>query len=151
MIVFIPHSADILLLNKVQKKILASLNRERTDWYPVFPLWAVPDENNTNKDSASVRGTILDLIINAPIINESLIYFPVELNMKNGNTLKGKIYAGKKRQAAASPRDIYTDSVLQTTFPIICRIFRAADAEFTSISGNDSEWKVLKSFWIKTK
>ncbi|MCK9169838.1 MAG: hypothetical protein M0P01_05435 [Treponema sp.] len=151
MIVFIPHPAEALLLNKVQKKILMSLNRERTNWYPVFPLWAVPDENDADMDASNARSTISALIIAAPEISENRIYFPVEINIKNGNTIKGKIYAGKRRTAAPSPRDISADSDLQTTFPITCRIFRAADAEFKSVSENDSEWKVLKSFWIKTK
>jgi hypothetical protein len=151
MIVFIPHPAEVLLLNRIQKKILTSLNKNQTDWYPSFPLWVIPDENNTGQDAASLRGTILALIIYAPVIKQNLLYFPVELNMKNGNTLKGKICAGKTRQAAASEHTICIDSVLQTTFPIACRIFRAADAEFTFISGNDSEWKVMKSYWIKIK
>lgn len=152
MIVFIPHPAEALLLSRAQKNILSSLNEKDVCWYPCFPLWVVPGETDTEQDAASFRSTASALTIYAPEISGSMLYFPAELNMKNGNTLKGKVCAGKKRDAAAPQNDAPAGGhIPPAVFPLVCRIFRAADAQFTQFSKNGREWQVTRSFWIRSK
>jgi hypothetical protein len=153
MIVLIPHPSECLLLSKTQKTVLASLNKKGIFWYPCFPLWVELDENDTVSDAADFRRTVLSLTLYAPQINGTMFFFPAELKLKNGSILKGKIGAGKKSgmNPAGKDNSPTDETALQTDFPHVCRIFRAAEAQFTSISKNGCEWKVMQSFWIKNR
>ncbi|HAH63661.1 MAG TPA: hypothetical protein DCL73_16370, partial [Treponema sp.] len=142
---------------RAQKAVLASLNEKRVCWYPCFPLWVVPGDTGAEADAASFRSTASALTIYAPEISGNRLYFPAELNMKNGETLKGKICAGKKQDEDAPQNDmpageyIPENHIMPAAFPLVCRIFRAADAQFTPISADCREWRVARSFWIKNK
>lgn len=152
MVVFIPHPAEALLLSRIQKKILFSLNEKNCCWTPCFPLWMIPDENGANLKAASFRGKTRTLTIYAPAVNGARLYFPAELIMNDGEKITGKIRAGKKQNATAPQEDEPAgEHILEGEFPLVCGIYRAADAQITQFLKNGFKWQVEQSFWIKNK
>jgi hypothetical protein len=153
MIVFIPHPAEELILVKTQKALIAALNKKEPLWYPEFPLWVIPVVQQETTGAASFKNAVLSLTINMPEKNSSTVFFPVETQMKNGVLIQGSIVAGKKNDTGclAADNGSNRERLPADFFPLVCRVFRAADAEYTTLPENVRTWKVTRFCWIKTK
>jgi hypothetical protein len=153
MIVFIPHPSEELILVQAQKVLIASLNKKEPLWYPEFPLWVLPELQQEKMDAVSFRGAVSSMTIHMPEKNKSTIFFPVEIQLNNGRHLNGSITAGKKINEGSfcADKDINAEQLQSKLFPLECRVFRAADAVFTTLPENGRTWKVTQSFWIKIK
>jgi hypothetical protein len=153
MVVFIPHPSEELILVQTQKALLAALNKKEPLWYPEFPLWVLPDLQQEKADAASFRGAVSSMTIYMPEKNRNTIFFPVEIRLNDGRLLNGNIAAGKKNDndSLCAAKNSNRERLPAELFPLVCRVFRAAGAIFTTLPESGRTWKVTQSFWIKTK
>lgn len=143
--VFILHPSSELIIAQKQKELLRLLSSRGTAWFPLFPLWVHTDACDVSQ--------IASLVILRPVIDGADCYFPAEIGMKDGSVRRGRIPAGKKAPAADSAdfSAEETDGHGRNDFPLRCRVFRTAEAEFTPCGSCGCSWKVTQSSWVKLK
>ena len=147
MFAVIPHPTEALILSQTQKATLSRLNAEagKSRWIPLFPLWAFFNNfDYRTQQLKTIRDAIASFTISVPEISNGEFFFPAVLRFRNGETVRGKILAGKicgdKAEAplhtgkktdedADSPRACENEKKLFARFPRSCSVFRIADAE----------------------
>ena len=183
MFAVIPHPTEALILSRTQKATLSRLNAEagNSRWIPIFPLWAFFNNfDYRTQQLKTIRDAIASFTISVPEISNGEFFFPAVLRFRNGETVRGKILAGKKTDDDAdSPRACENEKKLFARFPYSCSVFRIADAEIgerktandeneadkiadkcaedTSANSGDTDdaelrtWRVHTSLWVKTE
>lgn len=183
MFAVIPHPTEALILSRTQKATLSRLNAEagNSRWIPIFPLWAFFNNFDCRTQQLkTIRDAIASFTISVPEISNGEFFFPAVLRFRNGETVHGKILAGKKTDDDAdSPRACENEKKLFARFPYSCSVFRIADAEIgerktandenaadkiagkctedTSSNTDDTDdaelrtWRVHTSLWVKTE
>jgi len=183
MFAVIPHPTEALILSRTQKATLSRLNAEagNSRWVPIFPLWAFFNNFDCRTQQLkTIRDAIASFTISVPEISNGEFFFPAVLRFRNGETVRGKILAGKKTDDDAdSPRACENEKKLFAGFPCSCSVFRIADAEIgenkavndesetENIAGKCTEnisahpgdtddaelrtWRVHASLWVKTE
>lgn len=146
MTVFIPHPTEELKLIQAQRRMLAVLNAEKPYAYPVFPLWAFLNDENSDIDS--LKNKIDSFEIQQPEIQRNNIIFPVTVKMNSGSAAGAKIVSAQFYQSSEGMPDL-RNLPTELYFPLTCRIFRIAETEFTECCRNGRTWKVTRSFWHK--
>lgn len=144
MIVLIPHPTEQLILAQMQRSILILLNSNDFCWYPQYPLWVQFDSQNTPGIKTIKQMSVQFSIEKAQIKNE-ILFFPVILKLNDSTIRTGKIIFGKKRNNTLKSCNKEIPETAGNSYPLTCRVFRAADAVFYGCS-----WKVIQSVWIKT-
>ena len=143
--VIILHPSAELIIARKQKELLRLLPSDAAPWFPLYPLWVQPDACDVTE--------ITSLVILRPVIDGADFYFPAEIGLKDGSICGGRIPAGKKAcipDSADIPAEV-SDEHGYNEFPLHCRIFRTAEAEFTPYGSYGCSWKVTQSSWVKTK
>lgn len=147
MFAVIPHPTEALILSQTQKATLSRLNAEagKSRWIPLFPLWAFFNNfDYRTQQLKTIRDAIASFTIDRPEVSSGEFFFSAILRFRNGETVRGKILAGKicgdKAEAplhtgkktdedADSPRTCENEKKLFVRFPRSCSVFRIADAE----------------------
>jgi len=149
MFAVIPHPTEALILSRTQKATLSRLNAEagNSRWIPIFPLWAFFNNFDCRTQQLkTIRDAIASFTISVPEISNGEFFFPAVLRFRNGETVHGKILAGKKTDDDAdSPRACENEKKLFARFPYSCSVFRIADAEIGKSKAADDESETDKA------
>ena len=101
MFAVIPHPTEALILSRTQKATLSRLNAEagKSLWIPLFPLWAFFNNFDCRTQQLkTIRDAIASFTIDRPEVSSGEFFFSAILRFRNGETVRGKILAGKKKR-----------------------------------------------------
>lgn len=142
------HQAQELILINEQKRILKELNKIRIDFYPVFPLWCfIKSELPAVSSAKELKSLIKKVEINSPVSEKENLMFPVRIEFNDGNKIEESIIFAVSANKNQEERILLPEKILSSAdikYPLLCRIFRAADIK---ISG--ANFEVFNPVWIK--
>jgi hypothetical protein len=152
MIVFIPHPSEESVLARAQKTILSRLDSRDCLWFPCGPLWIIPDAPCETIPVEWYRSAAQKLTVLVPETRGTALVFPAVLDLNDGTHIRCTVRAAE-RNGASQDQTIPDEADLRLPdFPLSCRVFRAADAQFTPLPDlrRGMSWCVLRSCWVKT-